>query len=184
MSVSSAMTDLMNASRRIYGDTGKLSVSDLTKLLSNRYTSELIDIFNYSDFQKWNIPANLKVTLNENDGSATITQSNVQITHNERLYSPDLPISIDEHMTAIIVAKISADCSENSVALSVGAYDAGAWVMINSKNYKVYTVPLMSSATTHFSMYVNPVTQSIVGDLIDIKSLIIMDSHFLRDSTS
>lgn len=72
MIVSSAMTDLMNASRRIYGDTGKLSVSDLTKLLSNRYTSELIDIFNYSDFQKWNIPANLKVTLNENDGSATM----------------------------------------------------------------------------------------------------------------
>lgn len=56
----------MKVGRRIYGNTGKLNVNDLTKLLSNRYTPELIGIFSYSDFQKWNIHANLKLALNEN----------------------------------------------------------------------------------------------------------------------
>lgn len=172
MVISQKLTSLMNASRHMFGGNDKLSIDDLTTLLSTRSNSYVVGYFSNRDLMNWSNDYNIGIRNNKDNSFTIYTTSD---SHDARLYY-DLQISQSDDMTAYMVARLSDKCSADSISFTVGPYNNSSWCSLNTKDWKLYRIPLGNSTSSFFSLYPNPGNQAIIGDIMDVQFIAVVDS--------
>lgn len=168
MSVLSEMTNLMDAGRRIYGGTGKMSITELAKHLSSAYSSNVIVAHSKDELLKYQ--ANFVSIAPNDDGYVTVTLGTISDgVGDDRLFT-SLSQSISDDMTAILIARRNPSTASEKVPLQVGAYDNLVSIDVSSSDWQAYVVPLKQSISSTLSIYL----RGAENDAIDLKDVILV----------
>lgn len=169
MLLSETLSNLMNAGRKRFGIANKLSVKDLTKVLTNPHNSNVLYFNNYNEILANAI--NDGVNCVRKDDYATIdvvtpthTDSN-NYTVIPRVYF-NVGISPADGFQLLLLMRKSSN-SGDPIKLKVGPYDNLAYMTIDSNDWKLYVVPLKASTSQYISIYFD----SNIGPAIDMKAI-------------
>lgn len=170
MSVSETLTNLMNAGRRIYGNVGRMSATDLTNRLSSAYASGTLLVALKADLLKA-VNDGLQVASADSSDYATLTlKTTSDINQLENRIYISLPQNIDQTMTAILIARKNSAVASEKVTLQVGGYENLSTIDISSTDWQAYSIPMKDSVSTFFSIYL----RGKETDSVDLKAAILV----------
>lgn len=146
MTVSETLTNLMNAGRRVYGGTAKLSITDLTSTMLKPSSAGVVQDSNSATITSQGL------SLSSSNGATLITAATQGA--DERLMFPvGENAAPTNQMAFVMIARKSAKASTDTINFRVGGYDAATNFTVSSTDWQVYRVPLNDSASPYVSLY-------------------------------
>lgn len=146
MSVSETLTNLMNAGRRVYGGTGKMSIADLTTTMLKPNSTSVVQDSNSATITSQGL------SLSHSDGATLITAS-TQGADKRLMFPVGENATPTDQMAFVMIARKSSKASTDTISFRVGGYDATTNFTVSSTDWQFYRVPLNDSASPYVSLY-------------------------------
>ena len=153
MTVSDTLTNLMNASRRVYDGHDKRSLADLTTLMLNPSSA-----YSIIDSSTAEITSQGLVMSNVDGATLLTTQGN---DDHRILFPVGNNASVSDQMTLVMIARRSPKASAGTISMRIGGYDNWTALTITSIDWKLYRVPLKNSDSPYCSIYANQLGSTI-----------------------